>query len=26
LEIKKGGVLVEGMLINGERLTIGMDW
>jgi len=26
MEIKKGGVLVEGMLTNGERLTIGMDW
>jgi serine protease Do len=26
MEIKKGGVLIEGVMTHGERQTIGMDW
>lgn len=26
MEMKKGGVLVEGIMTNGEKQTIGMDW
>jgi Do/DeqQ family serine protease len=26
MEMKKGGVLIEGMMMSGEKLTIGMDW
>jgi serine protease Do len=26
MEIKRGGVLIEGVMTNGEKLTIGMDW
>lgn len=26
LEMKKGGVLIEGLMMNGEKQTIGMDW
>jgi serine protease Do len=26
MEIKKGGVLVEGLFANGEKGTIGMEW
>lgn len=26
MEMKKGGVLLEGILTNGEKQTIGMDW
>lgn len=26
LEMKKGGILIEGLMMNGEKQTIGMDW
>lgn len=26
MEMKKGGVLIEGVMTNGEKQTIGMDW
>jgi Do/DeqQ family serine protease len=26
MEMKKGGVLIEGVMTNGEKLTIGMNW
>ena len=26
MEMKKGGVLIEGVMTNGEKQTIGIDW